>query len=869
MRRRRNRELDEEIEAHLRLAVADRIARGETREQAEAAARRELGNVGLVKEITREQWGWTAVEQTIQDARHAVRALAKSPGFAFVAIAALALGIGANTAILSVVDAILMKPLPYAGAERLVVLLHHGRNPVAPANFVDWRRQSRSFEAMGAAEYWTPNLTAAENPEKLWALRMTADVLPMLGVAPLTGRFFGADEEISGKDHVAVIGHGLWRRRFGSDPHAVGSTIALNGEPYTIIGVMPPGFRFAPFWATNAELWAPLAFGDRAGSRESSSLRVFARLKPGVSLAQARAEMAAITGRLEREFPGTNQDVAVLPLKEKVVGEIRPALLVLLAAVGLVLLVACANVAHMLLARAAARQREIAVRAALGASRARLVRQTLTESLVLSLAGAAAGVALAAYGLRILVWLAPASIPRVDGIVLDGRVLLATLAVSLLTAIGFGLAPALHASAVRVQDALQEGGRGAAESRRRSRLRRLFVASEVALALVLLVGAGLMMRSFAALQRIDPGWDPRNVLTMVVSVGGTKQAEPDRRAVFYGELLARVRAVPGVRAAGLINHLPIAGDIWGLPYAVGGRPRPLRGESPVAAYRVVFPGYFRAMRIPLLRGRDVAESDGPSAAEVVVVNEYLANRQWPGEDPIGRRISLEDKDGQPVWATVVGVARNSVREDWSAEPDDEVYMPWLQNTFYRTSPGPQVAYMTLVARTDGDAAAMAASLRAAVWSVDPGLPISEVQTMERVVMEATAGPRFQMLLLGLFAAVAVILAAVGIYGVMSYAVSRRTREIGVRMALGANAPDVLRLVIGEAMAVALGGAAAGLAGALLLTQLMRGLLYGVGPSDPVTYAAVAALLLGIALLASYLPARRAARIDPIEALRQE
>ncbi len=869
MRRRRNRELDEEIEAHLRLAVAERVARGETREQAEAAARRELGNIGLVKEITREQWGWTTVEQTIQDARHAVRALAKSPGFAFVAIAALALGIGANTAILSVVDAILMKPLPYVGAERLVVLLHHGRNPVAPANFLDWRAQSRSFEAMGAAEYWTPNLTAAENPEKLYALRMTADVLPMLGVAPLAGRFFGADEENPGKDRVAVIGHGLWRRRFGGDPQTVGRTIALNGEPYTIVGIMPPGFRFAPFWATNAELWAPLAFGDRAGSRESSSLRVFARLKPGVSLAQARSEMAAITGRLEREFPGTNQDVAVVPLKEKVVGEIRPALLVLLAAVGLVLLVACANVAHMLLARAASRQREIAVRAALGASRARLIRQTLTESLVLSLAGAAAGVALAAYGLRILVWLAPASIPRVDGIGLDGRVLLATLAVSLLTAIGFGLAPALQASAVRVQDALQEGGRGAAESRRRSRLRRLFVASEVALALVLLVGAGLMMRSFAALQRIDPGWDPRNVLTMVVSVGGTKQAEPARRAVFYGELLERVRAVRGVRAAGLINHLPIAGDIWGLPYAVEGRPRPLRGESPVAAYRVVFPGYFRAMRIPLLRGRDVAESDGPRAPDVVVVNEYLAKRQWPGEDPIGRRISLEDKDGQPVWATVVGVARNAVREDWSAEPEDEVYMPWLQNTFYRTSPGPQIAYMTLVVRTDGNAAAMAPSLRAAVWSIDPGLPISEVQTMERVVTDATAGPRFQMLLLGLFAAVAVILAAVGIYGVMSYAVSRRTREIGVRMALGANAPDVLRLVIGEAMAVALGGAAAGLAGALLLSQLMRGLLYGVGPGDPVTYAAVATLLLGIALLASYLPARRAARIDPIEALRQE
>ena len=867
-RRRRDRELDEEIESHLRMAIAERMARGQSADEAADAARRELGNVGLVKEVTREQWGWSSLERLVRDGRFAVRALAKNPGFAGAAILALALGIGANTAILSVVDAVLLRPLPYADPGRLVVILHRGENPVAPANFLDWRRQSRSFEAMGAAEYWTPNLTAAENPEKLWALRMTADVLPMLGVRPLLGRFFTREEEAAGKDRVAVIGHRLWRRRFGSDPGVIGRAISLNGEPYTIVGVMPEAFRFAPFWATNSDLWAPLAFGERAGSRESSSLRVFARTKSGVSLPAAAAEMAAITGRLEREFPGTNRDVRVISLQEKVVGTVRPALLVLLGAVGLVLLIACANVAHMLLARAAARQREIAVRAALGATRGRLIRQTLTESLVLALAGSAAGVALAAYGLRVLVALGPATIPRLADVGLDGRVLLATLAVSMLTGIGFGLAPALQASAVRVQDALKEGGRSG-EGRERSRLRRVFVASEVALALVLLVGAGLMIRSFAALRAIDPGFDPRNVVTMVVSVGGTKEAEPGRRAVFYGELLDRVRALPGVRAASLINHLPLAGDIWGWPFAVEGRPRPRAGESPTATYRVVFPGYFRAMGIPLLRGRDIAAGDTLAAPGVVVINEFMARRHWPGEDPIGRRIALDDPREDPAWMTVVGVVRDAVRSDWSSAPEEESYLPFLQSKLYLESPGNHVAYMTLVARTEGDPAAAAASLRAAAWSFDRSLPISEVQTMERVVADATAGPRFQMLLLGIFAAVAAILAAVGIYGVMSYAVSRRAREIGVRMALGAGARDVLRLVVGEGMSVAIGGAAAGLAGALVLTRLMRSLLYGVSSTDPVTYAAVALLLLAIALSASYFPARRAARIDPIVALRQD
>jgi putative ABC transport system permease protein len=698
---------------------------------------------------------------------------------------------------------------------------------------------------------------------------MTADVLPMLGVAPAKGRVFSAAEEQDGSDHVAVISHRLWQRRFGGDPSVVGRTLSLNGEPYAVVGVMPEGFRFAPFWATRSELWAPLSLGPRAASRNGSSLRVFARRKPDVGLDQARAEMAAITGALEREFPGTNRDVSVLPLKEKVVGDIRPALLVLLGAVGLVLLISCANVAHLLLARGAARQREVAGRAALGASRGRILRQMLTESLVLSLAGAALGVGLASLGLQWLLAMAPASIPRLQDVSLDARVLLATLGIALLTGVAFGIVPAFESAAPR-QEALREDARSGT-GRGHARLRRLFVASEVALALVLMVGAGLLMRSFLALRAVDPGFDPRHVLTMVVSVGGTRESAPERRGVFYRELLERVSAVPGVRAVSAINHLPLAGDIWGVPYAVEGRPEPRPGESPMATYRVVFPGYFRVMGIPILRGRDVASQDDLGAPGVVVVNQFLASHQWPGEDAVGKRIRLDDSPGGEgaLTLTVIGVVKDSVQSDWRGEPADEIYLPWLQNRPYLENPRPMVAYTTLVARADGDPAALFPALRVAIASLDPALPVSDVITMERVVADANADSRFQMLLLGLFAAVATVLASTGIYAVMSYAVSRRTREIGVRMAFGAGARQVLRLVIGEAMGVALVGALAGIVGAFFATRLMAGILYGVGPSDPATYASVALLLLAVSLLASYLPARRALGVSPLTALRQD
>ncbi|HEY7112574.1 MAG TPA: ABC transporter permease [Thermoanaerobaculia bacterium] len=865
-RRRRDRDLDDEIAAHLAMAAADRVARGEKPEEAAAGARRELGNELLVREATRAQWGRGSLERFLQDLRYGLRLLRRSPGFAAVAVGTLALGIGANTAILSVVDAILLRPLPYRDAGSLVAILMHGTGPVTPGNFLDWGARSRSFESMGAADLWSANLTGGDNPEKVAALRMTPEIFPMLGVRPSLGRFFLAAEAVAGRDRVVVLGDGIWRRRFGSDPAILGRAIALNGEPYTVVGVMPPGFVFAPFWATQSEMWAPLDLAGRANNREGQSLRVFARLRDGVTLAAARQEIAAITASLEREFPGTNRDVRVVTLLERVVGNVRPALLVLLAAVGLVLLIACVNVANMLLARSSVRRREVALRAALGASRGRTLRQLLTESVVLACAGGALGAALGAWGLKALLAIAPPETPRLTDVRLDPRVLLATLALSLATGIVFGLAPAFHASRLALREALAEGG-AAGAGREGGRLRRVFVAAEVALALVLLVGAGLMLRSFAALRRFDPGFDPRGVVTLEVSVAGTRQAAPGRRAVLYREILDRFAALPDVAAAGAINHVPLAGDIWGWPYAIEGRPPSRPGEAPRAIYRAVLPGYFATMRLPILRGRAVETADTDGAPGVVVINDHMARRRWPGAEAVGKRISLGDR----TWLTVVGVVKDAVQGSWGGELDDEIYLSFLQTRQLMESTEPSSAYISYVVRVPAgrDPAGIVPALRTAVRSIDPTLPVSAVHTMEDIVAGANGRSRFQMLLLGVFAAAAALLAAVGIYGVMSYAVSRQAREIGLRMALGASARGVLWRVVRQGLSVALAGAAAGLVAALVLTRLMASVLYGVTTTDPATYAGVAALLVAIAVLASYVPARRAARIDPATALRSE
>ncbi|MGO8792444.1 MAG: ABC transporter permease, partial [Terriglobia bacterium] len=752
---------------------------------------------------------------------------------------------------------------------RLVVILHYGNSPVSPANFLDWRSQNHVFERMGAAEYWAPNLTGVDRPEQLQGLHITSDILPLLGVQPLLGRMILPEEDQHGREHEVVLSYRLWQQRFRGDPGVIGQTMTLDGEKYVVIGVMPHEFKFAPFWATKAALWAPLALPDRLLDRGGNSLRVFARLKPGVTLAQARAEMATIMARLDKEYPGTNRDYTVLSLKEKVVGNIRPALLVLLGAVGFVLLIACANVAHMMLARAAARRKEVAVRTALGAGRGRMIRQFVTESLLLAAAGAGVGLLLAVWGIRVLVALSPAEIPRVDTISLDAHLLLFMLAVSTLTGLAFGTAPALQATAVNLNDTLKEGGRGAMEGIRHNRLRNLLIASEFALAMILLVGAGLMIRSLIALRSVDPGFNPRNVLTMVVDVEGSGVAQGSARADFFQQLLEQTRALPGVRSASAVNHLSIAGDLWTRDFLIAGKPEPLPGDEPEAVYRVALPGYFHTMNMTLLRGRDIAESDNMAAPAVVVINEEMARFCWPGADPLGKRIALGDKLQNARWMTVVGVVKNVQEHDWAAPLMAEMYLPYLQTPEYLADAHAHFSYLTLVVRTRGDPAALAPTIRSEVRAMDESVTVSQVQTMEQVVADATAQPRFYVLLLGTFATVALTLAAVGIYGVMSYSVSRRTHEIGVRMALGAKQGDVLKLVTGQGMILALAGTAVGAAGALPLARLMSSLLYGVRPTDPLTFAVVAVVLTGVALMASYIPARRATKVDPMGALRYE
>jgi predicted permease len=864
-RERTEAELDDELHEHLELTTAQYVAKGMPQEEAHRRARLELDGFEQTKERCRETRRVRVIETIAQDIRFAFRVLPKSSAFTLLAIFALALGVGASSVMFSAVDSILLRPLAYRDADRLVVILNHGNGPIAPANFIDYRAQSKSFERMGAAEYWTPDLTNVDRPSKLWALHISSDILPLLGIQPMLGRVFVSEEDQAGHEFEVVLSYALWQRQFGGDAGVLGRQMSLDGHSYTIVGVMPAEFKFAPFWATKAELWAPLTFGARTTSRGGNSLRIFARLAPGVTLESARAELATITARLEQQYPGTNKDARIVPLKEKVVGNIRATLLTMQFAVAFVLLIACANVAHMLLARGAARTGEVALRSALGAGCARLLQQFLTESLMLALAGGGLGLLFAAAGIRALVLFRPADIPRVDGISLDWRVTLFTLGVSIATGIAFGVAPARKASRLDPVDALKEGGR-TGESARKNRTRSLLVITEFALALILLIGAGLMLRTLRALQSIDPGFDPHNLLTMIVSTAASPVSGPERTEAFYRETAERVRAIPGVVSAGFTNHLPLAGDQWGYPFWIEGQAIPAPGEEPDAAYRLALPGYFATMGMQLLRGRVIEERDTATTERVAVVNEYMAKRYWPNEDAIGKHFTMDDpaKAGpdKAKWITVVGVVKNAVRSDWAEPAEEEVFLPYSQNHGVG-------AYLTLVVRTAGDPGAAAQAIESAIWSVDRDVTISEVQPMEAVVTRANSQARFSAALLAAFATVALLMSAVGIYGVMAYAVARRRQEIGVRMALGASRGDVLSGILRQGMAMALAGAVLGIVGGLILSRLMGTLLYGVRPSDPLTFAGAAALLTIVALTACYVPARMATRVDPMTALRYE
>ncbi len=872
-RNRKEREMDEEMRFHIEAHAADLVGRGVAQQEALRQARVEFGGIETVKEECRDALGVSFLETLAQDVRQGIRGMLRTPVFTAIALIVLALGIGANTAIFSVVDAVLLRPLAYRDSDRLVTILMNGDGPVSAGNYIDWRDQSRSFTAVSAAEAWSPNLTGIDSPEHIPGLKVTQDLFPMLGIGPMLGRLFVPGEDKEGADREVILSHKLWQRRFSSDPNVLGKAIVLDGNGYVIVGVMPQQFQFAPFWATKAELWVPGAFGPgvHAGG---GSLRLFARLKDGVSLTQARAEIASITARLEQQYPGTNRNVVVTPLKEKVVGPIETPLLVLLAAVAFVLLITCANVAHMLLARAATRQKEIAVRAALGARRGRLIRQFLTESLLLGGAGGVLGLLIAVLGTRALIAMSPTNIPRVQTVSMDLHAALFLFAATILTSVGFGLVPAFQASSVNVNDTLKEGGRSGGEGVQRNHLRSLLVVSEFALALMLLIGAGLMIRTFAALAAVDPGFNPHNVISMIVSVAGSKEADAGRRELFYRQLIERVRSLPGVQAAGAINHLPLAGDLWGWHFAIEGRPKPRPGEAPGAVYRMVTPGYFAAMRLPIVRGRDITDSDNATAPGVIIINQQAARQYWPGEDPLGKRVSFDDDTKNPkTWLTIVGIAKDAKQDSWTDKATPEAYLAAFQNHDYLGDSGTEASshmdYITLVVRTAGDPAAVASAMKEAAWSFDHNLAISQVVTMDGVVSEANAQPRFEMLLLTIFAAVALVLAAVGIYGVISYSASRRTHEIGVRMSLGATRGDVLLLVVRQGMWLAVAGSVSGIAGALLLSRLMAKLLYGVQPTDPATFGAVAAGLGVVAMLACYIPARRAMHIDPMAALRYE
>src|SRR5262245_5854988 len=851
-------DIEEELRVHVEMETDTNIKRGMPPDEARAAALKSFGNMGRNTERGYDIRGGGWLETLWQDLRYGMRMLLTCPSFTVVAVITLALGIGANTAIFSVVNAVLLRPLPCEGPDRLVYIWNapqqgYPEDSSLP-DFVDWREQSRSFERMAATTDRTFNLTGVGEAERLNGLAVTADFFPLLSIRPAFGRVFLPEEDRPGASGVAILSHNLWRRRFGSNPDVVGRSITLNGQNHTVVGITAPDL-----WLPGgADLWVPLAMDPSVVGRRNDFLQVVGQLKPGVSLDQARAEMKVIDARLAQQYPETNSEwrAELVPLHEVLVRNSRDMLLVLLAAVGFVLIIVCANVANLLLARGATRGREIAIRAAFGAGRGRLVRQLLTESILLALLGGAGGAILALFGINALVGMGANIIPHLIEIDIDARVLGFTVFLSIVTGALFGLAPALQISRLDLIDALNEGGRAGTMSGGR-RLRQALVVSEVALSLILLIGAGLMIKSLYRLVNFDSGFNRKNLLTMQLALPQVKYGSEQQVAAFYQRLIEGVRGAPGVVSATVVSPLPLGGIRSLRAFGIAGR-----SDGGDASVMWVGDRYIETMGYPLLLGRPLAELDGREGPKAALINQSFARRYFSDQDPIGQLVTIEGPQNPNArWMTIVGVV---------ADVKQSYVMEMMEKEIYPSIYVPQaLPSMALVARAMDSPLSLLSAVRAEVRKLDRDLPVYNIQTMDQALGATLKRERFTMLLLSVFAAVALALAAVGLYGVMSYAVSQRTREIGIRMALGARRSDVLMMVIGQGIKLAGAGALIGLGGALALKRLIETLVFGVSATDPLTFTTIALLLTLVALLACWIPARRATKVDPMIALRCE
>jgi putative ABC transport system permease protein len=874
-------EMDAELRFHMEAYAEDLVRGGVPREAALRRARLEFGGIENTKEECREARGVHFAETLLQDVRYGVRTMRRAPGFTLTAVLALALGMGANTAIFSVVNAVLLRPLPYEKPDRLMQVWHTPPQKsfpgmpiftVSPANFLDWRTQNHSFEGMAAYGFGRYTITGSGHPKTLRVVAATHGLLAILHAQPLLGRGFLDGEYESGHEHEVLLSYGLWRSYFAGNPDIVGKNIQLNGQAFTVVGVMGAEFDFPVSGDPDAraQMWKPMAWTDHERAvRDNRNYGVIARLKDGVTLKQAQAELDAISNRLAQDYPNDDKGwgAIAISMRDDLVSDVRPALLILQGAVALVLLIACANVANLMLARALSRRKEVAVRTALGATRRRLLQQALSETLLLAVAGGMLGLVFAHYGVILIVKFLAQRLPRSNEIALDGWVLAFTLGISLLTGFAAGLLPALRMAKADLHEALKQGlGRTAVDSGG-SRTRNVLVVSEVALSLMLLIGAGLLIRSLWVLQHVNPGFDPSRVVTMAVSVPPGKFAEPQQQIGYFGRVLERVRSLPGVQSAGLIDSLPLSGDGSHQPISVEGRPPAPMADLPEVDVRLISPGYMGAMHIPLLNGRDVDDSDVAGRPGAVLISESMAKSFWPNEDAVGKHLTLYFFPDLPrvVVGVVADVKMTAMNE---TQPAPTLYFPLAQLSPVRGAAWRSIP-MSLAVRTGSAPLSVLPAITGAIRETDGDVPLLNIRTMDDSVSASLSPERFAMLLLGAFAGLALLLAVVGIYSVMSYSVSRRTNEIGIRVALGASRGDVLLLVVRQAMLLALIGSAIGIAGGLSLSRLMASQLYGVGPTDPITFVAVAALLMLVSLAASYLPARRAMRVEPTAALRYE